>query len=296
MSTVLPGDGSSIFSNFDGTAVSQSLGSIAKESLQNGYFDLKDTTDLYGNSIQTQTAWKNPNYDTEAAIKDKLYNGNGTGWNGMNAMPHGWDNPNASERATVTELGRPMNDAEVDQLQQVNGILNDFHRHGNIQSGVEQNDWGQNNLFGMIGKHKSFHLPSGQLPKPVGQMLSIGQGLNALNTSLGAAAAVGTGPCKFIDDLFGAISRGGAVLSKILGFISQALGLLNLISGIIGFITQLANMILQDLKNLAGAIQKITNAAIAGLLDGLMSDPCLKHLITAGIAGFGLLQTIKKFT
>ena len=296
MATVLPGDSSSLFSNFDGTAISQSLGDIAKESLNNGYFDIKDTTDLYGNSIKTQTAWKNPNYDTEAAIKDKLYNGNGVGWNGMNSLPNGWDNPNFSERATVPELGRPMNDAEIDQLKQVDGILNDFHRHGNIQSGVEQNDWGQNNFFKMIGKHKSFHLPSGQLPKPVGQMLSIGQGLNALNTSLGAASAVGTGPCKFIDSLFGAISRGGAILSKILGFLSSALGLLNLISGIIGFITQLANMILADLAALAGAITRITNAAIAGLLDGLMSDPCLKHLIMAGIAGVGLLQTIKKFT
>jgi hypothetical protein len=55
-------------------------------------------------------------------------------------------------------------------------------------------------------------------------------------------------------------------------------------------------MILADLANLAGAIARITNAAIAGLLDGLMSDPCMKHLIMAGIAGFGLLQTIKKFT
>ena len=54
--------------------------------------------------------------------------------------------------------------------------------------------------------------------------------------------------------------------------------------------------VLADLKNLASAIQRITNAAIAGLLDGLMSDPCMKHLIMAGIAGFGLLQTIKKFT
>ena len=73
-------------------------------------------------------------------------------------------------------------------------------------------------------------------------------------------------------------------------------GLLNLITGIIGYVVQLAQMILADLANLAGAIARITNAAIAGLLDGLMSDPCMKHLIMAGIAGFGLLQTIKKFT
>tara|TARA_Y100000592_G_scaffold100920_1_gene183739 strand:+ start:15445 stop:16335 length:891 start_codon:yes stop_codon:yes gene_type:complete len=296
MSTILPGEGSSIFSNFDGTAVSQSLGAIAKEGLQKGLFDTKDATDLYGNAIKTQTAWKNPNYETEASIKDKLQNGNGNGWIGMNNMPNGWDDPNASNRATISELGRPMNDTEVDQLQQVNGLLNDFHRHGNIQSGVEQNDWGQNNFFSTIGKHRSFHLPSGQLPKPIGQMLSIGQGINALNTSLGAAAAVGTGPCKFIDDLFGAISRGAGVLNSVLGAISQALGLLSLIAGVIGFVTQLANMILQDLKNLAGAVQRITEAAIAGLLDGLMSDPCLKHLIMAGIAGFGLAQTIKKLT
>jgi len=295
MSTILPGDGSSLWNNFDGNAISQSMGSIAKESLQNGYFDIKDTTDLYGNSIKTQTAWKNPNYEKESQIKNILYNGNGN-WIGMSNLPEGWNNPNISNRATIVELGRPLNDTELDQMTQIDGLLNDFHRHGNIQSGVEQNDWGGNNLFKMIGKHKSFHLPGGQLPKPIGQMLSIGQGINSLNTALGNAASVNSGPCKFIEDLFGAISKGGAILNKILGFISSALGILNLINGIIGFVQQLAAQILADLAALAGAITRITNAAIAGLLDGLMSDPCLKHLIYAGIAGVGLLKTIKKFT
>jgi hypothetical protein len=302
--TILPGEDQGLFKDFEGTAISQSLGPIAKESLQNGLFDVKDAKDLWGNDIKTMTAFQNPHTEKMSQIKDILYDGNSNGWVGLNNLPAGWDDPNVSTRATVPGSAidggssRVLTDAEVDEIKKVDGVLNDFNRHTNIQSGVDQTDYGQSNPFSFMGVSggPSFSLPSGHLPKPIGQMLSIGQGINALNTSLGAAAAVGTGPCAFIDDIFGALSKGAGVLNQILGFIGQALGLLNMITGLIGYIVQLAQMILADLANLAGAIARITNAAIAGLLDGLMSDPCMKHLIMAGIAGFGLLQTIKKFT
>lgn len=303
--TILPGEDQGLFKDFEGTAISQSLGPIAKESLQNGLFDVKDGKDLWGNDIKTMSAFQNPHTESMSQIKNNLYDGNGNGWVGLNGLPTGWDDPNVSTRATVPgsmigsgETSRKLTDAEIDEMKKVDGVLNDFNKHTNIQSGVDQTDYGQNNPFSFMGVSggPSFSLPSGHLPKPIGQMLSIGQGLNALNTSLGAAAAVGTGPCAFIDDIFGALSKGAGVLNQILGFIGQALGLLNLITGIIGFVVQLAQMILADLANLAGALTRIANAAIAGLLDGLMSDPCMKHLLTAGIAGFGLLQTIKKFT
>ena len=303
--TILPGEDQGLFKDFEGTAISQSLGPIAKESLQNGLFDVKDGKDLWGNDIKTMSAFQNPHTESMSQIRNNLYDGNGNGWVGLNGLPIGWDDPNISTRAIVPgsmigsgETSRKLTDAEIDEMKKVDGVLNDFNKHTNIQSGVDQTDYGQNNPFSFMGVSggPSFSLPSGHLPKPIGQMLSIGQGINALNTSLGAAAAVGTGPCKFIDDIFGALSKGAGVLNQILGFIGQALGLLNLISGIIGYATQLAQMILADLANLAGAIQRITNAAIAGLLDGLMSDPCMRHLITAGIAGVGLAKTIKKFT
>jgi len=303
--TILPGEDQGLFKDFNGTAISQSLGPIAKESLQNGLFDVKDAKDLWGNDIKTMSAFKNPHTENMSQIRNKLYDGNGNGWVGLNNFPPGWDNPNVSIRSTVpgnvigpSESARKLTDAEIDEIKKVNGVLNDFNKHTNIQSGVDQTDYGQNNPFSFMGVSggPSFNLPSGHLPKPIGQMLSIGQGINALNTSLGAAAAVGTGPCAFIDDIFGALSKGAGILNQILGFIGQVLGLVNLITGVIGYIVQLAQMILADLANLAGAIARITNAAIAGLLDGLMSDPCMKHLIMAGIAGFGLLQTIKKFT
>ena len=303
--TILPGEDQGLFKDFNGSAISQSLGPIAKESLQSGLFDVKDGKDLWGNDIKTMAAFKNPHTENISKIRSNLYNGNSNGWVGLNGMPAGWDDPNYSTRATVNgsilgsgQTARKLTDAEVLELQKVNGELNDFNRHTNIQSGVDQTDYGNANPFSFMGVSggPSFSLPTGHLPKPIGQMLSIGQGINALNTSLGAAAAVGTGPCAFIDDIFGALSKGAGVLNQILGFIGQALGLLNLISGVIGYVVQLAQMILADLANLANAITRITNAAIAGLLDGLMSDPCMKHLIMAGIAGFGLLQTIKKFT
>lgn len=302
--TILPGEDQGLYKGFEGTAISQSLGPIAKESLQNGLFDVKDGKDLWGNDIKTMAAFKNPHTESISQIKSNLYDGNSNGWVGLNGLPAGWNDPNYATRATVPGsaidggASRKLTDAEVLELNKVDGILNDFNRHTNIQSGVDQTDYGNSNPFSFMGVSggPTFSLPDGHLPKPIGQMLSIGQGINALSTSLGSAAAVGTGPCAFIDDIFGALSKGAGVLNQILGFIGQALGLLNLVSGVIGYIVQLAQMILADLKNLASAIQRITNAAIAGLLDGLMSDPCMKHLIMAGIAGFGLLQTIKKFT
>lgn len=303
--TILPGEDQGLYKGFEGSAITQSLGPIAKESLTNGLFDTKDGKDLWGNDIKTMAAFKNPHTENISKIKSNLYDGNSNGWVGLNSLPAGWNDPNYSTRATVPgsmiESGgaaRKLSDAEVLELSKVDGILNDFNRHTNIQSGVDQTDYGNSNPFSFMGVQggPTFSLPTGHLPKPIGQMLSIGQGINALSTSLGSAAAVGTGPCAFIDDIFGALSKGAGVLNQILNFISQALGILNLVTGIIGHIIQLAQMILADLKNLASAIQIITNAAIAGLLDGLMSDPCMKHLIMAGIAGFGLLQTIKKFT
>lgn len=298
--TILPGEDQGLFKDFEGTAISQSLGPIAKESLQNGLFDVTDTKDLWGNDIKTMAAFKNPHAEKMSQIHSNLYNGNGgSGWGGLNSLPFGWDSSSFSTRATVTELGRPMTDAEIFSLQSINGILNDFNMHTNIQSGVDQTDYGLTNPFSFIGKPvggTTYSLPNGHLPKPIGQMLSVGQGINALNTALGAAAAVGTGPCAFLDELFGALSKAGSILSQILNFLSSALGLLNLIAGIIGYITQLARMILEDLAKLAGAIQRVTNAALSGLIESLLSDPCLRHLLTAGIAGYGLLQTIKKFS
>ena len=47
--TILPGEDQGIFKDFDGTAISQSLGPIAKDALQKGLFDVKDGKDLWGN-------------------------------------------------------------------------------------------------------------------------------------------------------------------------------------------------------------------------------------------------------
>jgi len=297
--TILPGEDQGLFKDFEGTAISQSLGPIAKESLQNGLFDVTDTKDLWGNDIKTMAAFKNPHTESLSQIKTNLYEGNSSGWNGMNSLPIGWDSSNISTRASVPELSRPMTDAEVFSLQSINGVLNDFTRHTNIQSGIDVTDYGQSNPFtfiGQVGGGTTYSLPTGHRPQPIGQMLSIGQSVNAINTALGQAAAVGTGPCAFLDELFGALSKAGSILGQILSFIGQALGLLNLIAGIVGYIMQLYQMIKEDLSKLAGAVQRVTNSALAGLIEGLLSDPCLRHLFTAGIAGYGLYQTIKKFS
>ena len=56
-------------------------------------FDVKDGKDLWGNDIKTMSAFKNPHTQTLSQIKDKLYDGNGNGWVGINNLSAGWDDP-----------------------------------------------------------------------------------------------------------------------------------------------------------------------------------------------------------
>ena len=70
--TILPGEDQGLFKDFNGSAISQSLGPIAKESLQNGLFDVKDGKDLWGNDIKTMAAFKNPHTENLSQIRSKL--------------------------------------------------------------------------------------------------------------------------------------------------------------------------------------------------------------------------------
>ena len=139
--TILPGEDQGLFKDFEGTAISQSLGPIAKESLQNGLFDVKDAKDLWGNDIKTMSAFKNPHTESMSQIRNKLYDGNGNGWVGLNNFPPGWDDPNLSTRSTVpgnvigpSESARKLTDAEIDEIKKIDGVLNDFNKHTNIQT------------------------------------------------------------------------------------------------------------------------------------------------------------------
>ena len=58
--TILPGEDQGLFKDFNGSAISQSLGPIAKESLQSGLFDVKDGKDLWGNDIKTCLLYTSP--------------------------------------------------------------------------------------------------------------------------------------------------------------------------------------------------------------------------------------------
>ena len=33
---------------------------------------------------------------------------------------------------------------KIDQMKQIDGLMNDFHRHGNVQSGVDQTNYTSN--------------------------------------------------------------------------------------------------------------------------------------------------------
>mgnify|MGYP003334514110 CR=1 FL=1 len=63
-------------------------------------------------------------------IRNKLYDGNGNGWVGLNNFPPGWDDPNVSTRSTVpgnvigpSESARKLTDAEIDKIKKASGSL-----------------------------------------------------------------------------------------------------------------------------------------------------------------------------
>ena len=66
--TILPGEDQGLFKDFNGTAISRSLGPIAKDALKQGLFDVKDGKDLWGNDIKTMSAFKNPHTQTLSLV------------------------------------------------------------------------------------------------------------------------------------------------------------------------------------------------------------------------------------
>ena len=51
-----------------------------------------------------------------------------------------------------------LTDAEIDEIKKIDGLLNDFNKHTNIQSGVDQTDYGQQSLVICVSGGSLFYL------------------------------------------------------------------------------------------------------------------------------------------
>ena len=87
--------------------------------------------------------------------------------------------------------------------------------------------------------------------------------------------------------------KGGAILNDILAKVLDVLGIIGLVNAILGMAKMLMDMIMEDLRNLGSAIARMKQAALSGLLEALMKDPCMKYLITSGIAVAGTVAILK---
>ncbi len=49
----------------------------------------------------------------------------------------------------------------------------------------------------------------------------------------------------------------------------------------------------EDIRMLGSAIERMKQAALSGLLEALMKDPCMRYLITSGLAIAGTVAILK---
>ena len=200
---------------------------------------------------------------------------------------------------------RKLTDMEILDIQFVVGALKDITWLQNRQSGMCITEYPDPNAqWEVMGKTSTYPnqnvaipttagSPGGVAVPTLGTYLSALSSVNALATTLGNIPATSGGPCKFMEDMLGALFKAGQVLGEILGKLRQVLGILAMALAIIGLVKLLIDKIINDLKNLGAFLELLKQAALAGLLEGLMQDPCARYLINSAIATVQTVNNLK---
>ncbi len=285
--------------------VSSLMSNTQSTLINSGLLDEVDFTDPWGRKSKAYSGLQNPHNDTMTQIAN--------GWNSrMSVMPDGWNDSNYANRAVVdgSALGngftsRKLTDTEVKDIGFVEGILKDFTHLTNRQSGMDVTEYanpnsmwsvmGNTGIYGMeVGLPTSSSFPGGIVVPGVTNYLGVARTMNELGQILSnVPKGYSSGPCKFIEDIMGAIMKGGSILNDILAKVLDVLGIIGLVNAILGMAKMLMDMIMEDLRNLGSAIARMKQAALSGLLEALMKDPCMKYLITSGIAVAGTVAILK---
>ncbi len=274
-----------------------------KKLIQSGALDLVDHTDPFGRSCKAYAGFKNPHDDNIQEIA-KIINQQKAG------LPDGWNATNISDRVEVdgSLLGpgqptRKLTDAEINDINFVEGAMKDITYLSNRQSGMCVDELGAGaSPWTVLGNTSTYgtnfaipttpSYPGGVVVPGLSTYMSTLSSFNQLATTLSAVPNVSSGPCAFIEDAMGAIMKAGSILGEILAKIGQVVGILALAMGIIGLAKLLMELIKDDLKYLGNTIEKLIQYALAGLLGNLAKDPCMAYLMTAGIATFSTLKTL----
>ena len=285
--------------------ISSQMSDTQKNLINSGLLDQVDYTDPWGRTTKSYPGLQNPHNDTLTKIAN--------GWNDrMSVMPDGWNDSTYANRAVVdtSALGngigsRKLTDTEIKDIGFVEGILKDFTFLTNRQSGMDLTEYtNPNSMWSVMGNTSKFgsmvslpttpSFPTGVVVPQITNYLGVARTVNEIGLILSnVPKGYSSGPCKFIEDIMGAIMKGGSILNDILNKVLEVLGILGLVNAIIGMVKMLMNMILEDLRTLGSAIERMKQAALSGLLEALMKDPCMRYLITAGLAVAGTVAILK---
>lgn len=271
--------------------------------IQSGALELVDHTDPFGRSCKAYAGFKNPHDDNIQKIA-QILNQQKAG------LPDGWNATNYADRVAVDgsllgpgQTTRILTDAEINDINFVEGALKDITYLSNRQSGMcvselgaGSSPWttlGQTGTYGnSVAIPTTPSYPGGVVVPGLSTYMSTLSSFSQLATTLGSIPNVSSGPCAFIEDALGGIMKAGSILGEILAKVLQVVGILAFAMGVIGLAKLLIDLIKDDLKYLGNTIEKLIQWALAGLLTNLAKDPCMAYLMTAGIATFSTLKTL----
>ena len=271
--------------------------------IQSGALELVDHTDPFGRSCKAYAGFKNPHDDNIQKIA-QILNKQKAG------LPDGWNATNYADRVAVDgsllgpgQTTRILTDAEINDINFVEGALKDITYLSNRQSGMCVSELGAGSspwtTLGQTSKYGNSvaipitpSYPGGVVVPGLSTYMSTLSSFSQLATTLGSLPNVSSGPCAFIEDALGGIMKAGSILGEILAKVLQVVGILAFAMGVIGLAKLLIDLIKDDLKYLGNTIEKLIQWALAGLLTNLAKDPCMAYLMTAGIATFSTLKTL----
>ncbi len=289
----------------DTIPVSSMMSDTQKNLINSGLLDQVDFTDPWGRTSKAYPGLQNPHNDVLTQIAN--------GWNSrLSPLPDNWNHSNYATRTIVpgSALGngmssRKLTDTEIKDIGFVEGILKDFTWMTNRQSGMDVMEYanpnsmwsalGNTGTYGaMVGLPTTASFPNGISVPGVTNYLGVARTVNEIGQILNnVPKGYTSGPCKWIEDIMKSIMKGGAILNDILNKVLEVLGIIGLVNAILGMIKMLMNMILEDIRMLGSAIERMKQAALSGLLEALMKDPCMRYLITSGLAIAGTVAILK---
>ncbi len=279
------------------------ISDMQKALFSTGALNIVDHVDPFGRTCKAYAGFTNPHDDTIRQINQKI----NQQWT---ALPDNWDHSDFNTRAEVQgnliapgQPTRKLTDDEIRQIKLTSDVLKDVTYLSNRQSGMcidelgaGQSPWsalGNTSYYGSdLAIPTSPSSPGGVVVPGLPGYMSLLSTINQLATTLSQVPNVSTGPCAFIEDAIGSIMKAGSVLNEILAKILQLVGVLAVAMALVGLVKMLIDIIKGDLQYLGQFIELLKQAALAGLLEGILSDPCLAYLLTAGIATFTTLKTL----